>query len=49
MTPLENLAVVLALCAVLSIMSYRFKLLTASGSLASFAMGVVIGVFGSIE
>ncbi|HUL39561.1 MAG TPA: DUF92 domain-containing protein [Methanomassiliicoccales archaeon] len=49
MTPLENLAVVLALCAVLSVISYRFKLLTASGSIASFAVGVVIGVFGSIE
>jgi uncharacterized protein (TIGR00297 family) len=49
MTPLENLAVVLALCAVLSAISYKFKLLTASGSLAAFLMGVVVGVFGSIN
>jgi len=49
MTPLENLVVVLALCAVLSAISYKFKLLTASGSLAAFLMGVVVGVFGSIN
>jgi uncharacterized protein (TIGR00297 family) len=49
MTPLENLAVVLALCATLSFISHRFHLLTVSGSAASFAMGVIIGLFGSIE
>jgi len=49
MTPLENLVVVLALCAVLSAISYKFKLLTASGSLAAFLMGVIVGVFGSIN
>jgi uncharacterized protein (TIGR00297 family) len=45
----ENLAIVLALCALLSLISYKFGLLTPSGSAASFVMGVVIGVFGSIN
>lgn len=49
MTPLESLAMVLVLCAALSVISLRLRLLTASGSLASFLMGVVIGVFGSVE
>jgi uncharacterized protein (TIGR00297 family) len=44
-----DLLIVLLLCSVLSLISYRLRLLTASGSLASFAVGVVIGVFGSIE
>lgn len=45
----EDLAIVLALCALLSLISYKFELLTPSGSAASFVMGVVIGVFGSIN
>jgi uncharacterized protein (TIGR00297 family) len=49
MSVIENLAIVLALCALLSLISYKFGLLTASGSAASFVMGVVIGVFGSIN
>ena len=49
MSVIENLAIVLALCAVLSLISYKFGLLTPSGSAASFVMGVVIGVFGSIN
>lgn len=49
MSPLENLAVVLALCLVLSVLSYRLGLLTKSGGAASFAVGVVIGTFGSIN
>jgi uncharacterized protein (TIGR00297 family) len=44
-----DLVIVLLLCVVLSLISYRMRLLTASGSLASFAMGVVIGVFGSVQ
>jgi len=49
MSFVENLAIVLALCALLSLISYNFGLLTPSGSAASFIMGVVIGVFGSIN
>jgi uncharacterized protein (TIGR00297 family) len=49
MSPLENLGVILGLCAILSLLSWKFKLLTISGSLASFAVGVVIGWFGSIN
>jgi uncharacterized protein (TIGR00297 family) len=48
MTPLENLALVLFLCAALSFLSFKLRLLTASGSLASFILGAVVGVFGSI-
>jgi uncharacterized protein (TIGR00297 family) len=44
-----DLVIVLLLCAVLSLISYKLRMLTASGSLASFAMGVVIGVFGSVQ
>ena len=43
MSPLENLALVLVLCALLTVLSYRLGLLTLSGSVASFVMGVVIG------
>jgi uncharacterized protein (TIGR00297 family) len=46
---MENLAIVLALCATLSLASYRFRLLTPSGSVASIAIGMVIGLLGSIE
>ena len=49
MSVIENLAIILALCALLSLISYKFGLLTPSGSAASFVMGVVIGVFGSIN
>jgi uncharacterized protein (TIGR00297 family) len=44
-----DLVIVLLLCAVLSIISYRLRLLTLSGSIASFVVGVVIGLFGSIN
>jgi uncharacterized protein (TIGR00297 family) len=43
-----DVALVVVLCAVLSVLSYRLKLLTASGSVASFAIGMVIGLFGSV-
>jgi uncharacterized protein (TIGR00297 family) len=36
------------LCAVLSVLSYWFGLLTISGSVASFLVGIVIGGLGSI-
>jgi len=49
MSPMENLAIVLVLCTTLSIISYKLRLLTLSGSVASFVMGVVIGTFGSIN
>lgn len=45
---LESLAIVLVLCAALSALSYWFGLLTASGSIASFLVGMVIGGLGSI-
>jgi uncharacterized protein (TIGR00297 family) len=44
-----DLVIVLLLCVVLSLISYRMRLLTSSGSLASFVMGMVIGVFGSVQ
>lgn len=44
-----DLMVILSLCAILSLISYRLHLLTASGSMASFLMGVVIGSFGSVS
>jgi uncharacterized protein (TIGR00297 family) len=44
-----DLVIVLLLCVILSLISYRMRLLTASGSLASFVMGVIIGIFGSVQ
>jgi len=44
-----DLMVILSLCAILSFISYRLHLLTASGSVASFLMGVIIGSFGSVS
>jgi uncharacterized protein (TIGR00297 family) len=49
MPSLETLAVVLALCAALTLISYRLRLLTRSGSVASFLMGAIIGLFGSVN
>lgn len=40
---------VLLLCGILAVLSYRLKLLTPSGSLASFAVGSIIGSLGSIN
>jgi uncharacterized protein (TIGR00297 family) len=48
MTSLESLLLVLLLCGLLAVLSYRLGLLTPSGSLASFAVGVLIGYLGSI-
>jgi uncharacterized protein (TIGR00297 family) len=47
-TALE-LLLVLTLCGILSLVSLRLGLLDASGSLAAFGMGVIIGAFGSIN
>lgn len=43
----ENLLLVLLLCGLLSILSFKLGLLTKSGSIASFVVGVMIGYFGS--
>ncbi|MCE5296677.1 MAG: DUF92 domain-containing protein [Euryarchaeota archaeon] len=40
---------VLLLCGILTVISYKFELLTISGSLASFGVGSLIGIFGSIN
>ena len=44
-----SLAIVLLLCLVLAILSYWFGLLTASGSISAFALGIIIGGMGSIN
>ncbi|MFP4196932.1 MAG: DUF92 domain-containing protein [Methanomassiliicoccales archaeon] len=43
-----DLAIVLVLCGVLSVLSFRFRLLTMRGSLSAFVLGMFIGVLGSI-
>ena len=48
MIDLESLAIVFLLCIVLAILSYQFGLLTASGAVSSFAVGMIIGGLGSI-
>jgi len=48
MLSLESLAIVIVLCSVLSVLSFRFGLLTKSGALASFIVGMAIGGLGSI-
>ncbi|WP_400207590.1 DUF92 domain-containing protein [Candidatus Methanomassiliicoccus intestinalis] len=47
MISLESVVIVLALCLVLSVLSYYFKLLTANGAVASFVVGLLIGVLGA--
>ncbi len=44
----ESLAIVVVLCTVLSVLSFRFGLLTKSGATASFIVGMAIGGLGSI-
>jgi uncharacterized protein (TIGR00297 family) len=44
----EGLAIVVVLCATLTVLSYKFNLLTISGALASFAVGMIIGTLGGI-
>ena len=48
MITIEQAVIVLVLCAVLSALSWKLGLLTADGSLASFAVGMVLGLFGGI-
>jgi len=43
-----SLAIVLVLCIILGVLSFRFGLLTASGSIAAFILGMIIGGLGSI-
>ena len=47
MITLASLLVVLILCTVLSALSFYFGLLTKSGSIASFFVGLAIGVLGA--
>lgn len=44
----ESLAIVVVLCAVLSVLSLWFGLLTRSGAIASFVVGMIIGALGSV-
>jgi len=44
-----NLTLVVALCSVLSFLSYRLGLLTASGGVAALVVGMLIGVMGSVS
>lgn len=48
MITIEQTVVVLLLCAALSVLSWKLGLLTIDGSLASFAVGMVLGLFGGI-
>lgn len=48
MTTLEQALIVLVLCAALTFLSWKLGLLTLDGSLASFAVGMVLGLFGGI-
>ncbi|OPY33245.1 MAG: hypothetical protein A4E32_00921 [Methanomassiliicoccales archaeon PtaU1.Bin124] len=47
MSPAENIVLLLVLCGLLSILSYRLGLLSRSGSFAALWVGVLIGIFGS--
>ena len=44
MITVEQAVIVLVLCAALSALSWKLGLLTADGSLASFGVGMVLGV-----
>jgi len=48
MITIEQAVIVLVLCAALSALSWKLGLLTADGSLASFGVGMVLGLFGGI-
>jgi uncharacterized protein (TIGR00297 family) len=48
MITFEQTVIVLVLCAALCALSWRLGLLTVDGSLASFAVGMVLGLFGGI-
>lgn len=44
-----EIAVVIAVSGVLSVGAYVLKLMTLQGAVASFAVGAIVGVFGSLE
>ena len=48
MITLIHAVMVLLLCGALSLISWKLELLTPDGSVASFAMGMIIGLFGGI-
>ncbi len=48
MITIVQAVIVLVLCAALSALSWKLGLLTADGSLASFGVGMVLGLFGGI-
>ena len=49
MDALLNLGLAVAISIVLSVLAYRLRLLTFSGALSSFAVGIIIGFFGSLS
>ncbi len=49
MIDVEGVVIVLALCIVLSIASYRLDLLTMNGSMAALVVGILIGILGEIQ
>ncbi len=46
--PVLEIVIVLALCSVMSLITYFKKMLTLTGSVSAFGVGVIIGVFGSV-
>ena len=48
MITVEQTVIVLLLCAALSVLSWKLGLLTFDGSLASFAVGMVLGLLGGV-
>jgi uncharacterized protein (TIGR00297 family) len=48
MDPWECTLIAVALSILLSFLSWKFKLLTVDGAIASFIVGVIIGCFGSL-
>ena len=48
MITLEQTVMVLLLCAALSVLSWKLGLLTIDGRLVSFAVGMVLGLFGGL-
>lgn len=43
-----SVAIIITLCLVLALLSYILGMLTASGSISAFVVGLIIGIFGSI-
>lgn len=49
MEPFTEAVLALGLSALLSLLAWRLRLLTPSGALSAFAVGTIIGVFGSLS